>query len=183
MADGYPVVHTVSRSADHTFSKGSAEVIELVVGLGVNGDAHNGHTVQHRPHARKDPTRPNLRQVHLIHNELHDELQASGFDVLPGQMGENITTRGIDLMALPRGTRLRFGEQAEIEVTGLRNPCQQLNDFRPGLMNALVYRDDNGKLVRKAGIMSIVVAAGAVRPGDRITVSLPAEPHEALDRV
>lgn len=183
MAEDYPIVHTVSRSDEHRFSKLPVPSIRLAADLGVEGDAHNGRTVQHIPHARKDPTRPNLRQVHLIHNELHDELKATGFDVEPGQMGENITTRGIDLLTLPRGTRLRFGEQTEIEVTGLRNPCSQLDNFRPGLMSALVERDSTGKLVRKAGIMAIVVTPGEVRPGDRITVTLPAEPHEALDRV
>ena len=131
----------------------------------------------------RDPSQPNLRQVHLIHGELHDELRAQGFDVTPGVMGENVTTRGIELLALPTGSRPRLGEEAVVEVTGLRNPCVQLDHFRPGLMAAVLDRDDEGNLVRKAGVMAIVLAGGEVRPGDRIAVELPPPPHARLERV
>jgi len=177
------VVTAVSRSATHTLSKPNQGSIRLLAGLGIEGDAHQGETVKHRSRVAIDPTQPNLRQVHLIHAELHDELRAAGFTVSAGQMGENITTRGIDLLGLPTGTRLHVGDTAVIEVTGLRNPCAQLDRVQPGLMAAVLGRDEHGNLVRKAGIMSIVLADGAVRPGDPIRVELPPEPHRALDRV
>lgn len=150
---------------------------------GVEGDAHLGVTVKHRSRVAVDPSQPNLRQVHLIHAELHDELRAAGFEITAGQMGENITTRGIDLLGLPTGTRLVLGADAVVEVTGLRNPCAQLDQFRPGLLAAVLGRDENGNLVRKAGIMGVVLASGDVRPGDLIQVELPPEPHKALERV
>ena len=176
-------VEAVSRSATHSFSKPSEPSIELLEGLGVAGDAHLGVTVQHRSRVAADPTQPNLRQVHLIHGELHDELGAAGFRVRAGDMGENITTRGIDLLGLPRGTRLHIGEQAVVEVTGLRNPCGQLDQFQDGLLSAVLDRDAQGKLVRKAGIMGVVLAGGVVQPGDTIRAELPPPPHEALERV
>ncbi|MEP0981271.1 MOSC domain-containing protein [Leptolyngbya sp. FACHB-17] len=176
-------VVAVSRSATHNFSKQKQERIRLLGGLGVEGDAHLGETVKHRSHAAKNPTQPNLRQVHLIHAELHDELQAAGFSVSAGQMGENITTRGIDLLNLPAGTRLHLGNSAIVELTGLRNPCAQLDRFQPGLMSAVLDHDEQGKLIRKSGVMSIVVADGEVRPGDGIQVELPPAPHQPLDRV
>jgi MOSC domain-containing protein YiiM len=175
-----PVVVGVSRSASHGPPKERAESIRLVVGEGVDGDAHRGATIKHRSRVRRDATQPNLRQVHLIHAELHDELRAAGFDVSPGRMGENVTTRGVDLLALPAGTRLRLGDAAEVEVTGLRNPCVQLDGISPGLMAATLERDERGDLVRKAGIMSVVLAGGDVRPGDPIAVELPPGPHRAL---
>ncbi|HKD75773.1 MAG TPA: MOSC domain-containing protein, partial [Ktedonobacterales bacterium] len=138
-----------------------------------------GETVQHRSRVARDPSQPNLRQVHLIHAELHDELQTMGFTVSAGQMGENVTTRGIDLLALPTGTRLHLGEAAVIEVTGLRNPCVQLDHFQNGLMAAVLSRDENGALIRKAGVMAVVLTGGEVRSGDTITVELPPEPHKA----
>jgi MOSC domain-containing protein YiiM len=177
------VVTAVSLSATHTFSKEDQQTIWLLAGLGVEGDAHQGETVKHRSRVARDPTQPNLRQVHLIHAELHDELQTTGFDVSAGQMGENITTRGIDLLGLPTGTRLYIGETAVVEVTGLRNPCAQLDNFQSGLMNAVLDRDAEGNLVRKAGIMGIVLAGGEVRPGDSIRIELPPEPHQPLERV
>jgi MOSC domain-containing protein YiiM len=177
------VVTAVSRSATHSLSKPGQEAITLLAGLGVDGDAHAGETVKHRSRVRRDPTAPNLRQVHLIHAELHDELRAAGFEVEPGQMGENVTTRGIDLLALPTGTRLQLGEQAVVKLTGLRNPCVQLDALRLGLMQATLARDADGNLVRKAGVMSVVVESGPVRPGDRIEVELPHEPHSALEPV
>ena len=179
MADA-PSVAAVALSGTHSFTKPTVERIQLVEGLGVDGDAHLGKTVKHRSRVRRDPTQPNLRQVHLIHGELHDELRARGFAVRPGDMGENVTTRGLDLLALPAGTRLRLGTVATVEVTGLRNPCVQLDEFMPGLMAATLDRDAEGNLVRKAGVMAIVIAGGEVRPGDPIGVEFPLEPHRAL---
>jgi MOSC domain-containing protein YiiM len=177
------VVTAVSRSAEYTFSKPNQGGITLVAGLGVDGDVHQGVTVKHRSRVARDPSQPNLRQVHLIHEELHDELRAKGFIVSPGEIGENVTTRGIDLLALPTGTRLHLGADAVVEVTGLRNPCLQLDKFQRGLQKAVLDRDEEGRLVRKAGIMSIVLTGGEVRPGDTIRVELPAEPHTALEPV
>ena len=177
------VVTAVSRSATHTFSKRNRESIRLLAGLGVENDAHCGRTVKHRSRVAQDPKQPNLRQVHLIHAELHDELQTGGFFVTPGQMGENVTTRGVDLLGLPAGARLHLGDTAVVEVTGLRNPCAQLDGLQPGLMAAVLGRDAQGDLIRKTGVMGIVVAGGEVRPGDAIRVELPPEPHRALDRV
>lgn len=176
-------VLTVSSSPTHTFSKPNQGSIRLLTGLGVEGDAHLGKTIKHRSRVARDPSQPNLRQIHLIHAELHDELQAAGFAVSAGQMGENITTRGVDLLRLPTGTRLHLGNTAVVEVTGLRNPCAQLNTFHPGLMAAVLERDEHGALIRKAGIMAIVLAGGEVRPGDPITVELPPQPHRPLEPV
>jgi len=170
----------VSRSAGHHFSKTPSLGIRLLTGLGVAGDAHMGETVKHRSRVRKDPSLPNLRQVHLIHAELFDELRAKGFAVAPGELGENITTSGIDLLALPAGTRLHLGASAIVEITGLRNPCIQIDNFQKGLMAATLDKDANGNLVRKAGIMSIVISEGDVRPGDAIRVELPNKPHRPL---
>ena len=173
----------VSRSAAHTFSKAVCDSISLRAGLGVDGDAHLGVTVKHRSRVARDPSQPNLRQIHLIHAELHDELLARGFAVSAGALGENITTRGIDLLALPQGSRLRVGATAIVEVTGLRNPCVQLNRFQPGLMSAVLDRGPDGKLIRKAGIMGIVLADGVVRTEDRIGVDLPNRPFRPLEPV
>jgi MOSC domain-containing protein YiiM len=177
------VVTAVSRSPAHTMTKPNQASIRLLAGLGVEGDAHLGVTVKHRSRVARDPSQPNLRQVHLIHAELHDELRAAGFAVSPGQVGENVTTCGVDLLALPTGTRLHLGERAVVEVTGLRNPCVQLDGIQPGLMAATLGRDEHGNLVRKAGVMGIVVAGGEVRPGDAIGVELPPEPHRPLQPV
>ena len=177
------VVVAVARSDAHTMAKPLRDVVTLVAGLGVEGDAHAGETVKHRSRVRRDPTQPNLRQVHLIHAELHGELGAAGFDVAPGQMGENVTTRGVDLLSLPAGARLRLGAEAVVELTGLRNPCAQLDGIEPGLMRAALGRDPDGNLVRKAGVMSVVLESGEVRPGDRIEVELPPEPHRPLEAV
>ena len=175
-------VVAVHSSPSHTMSKPPCERITLLTGLGVEGDAHMGETVKHRSRVRRDPTQPNLRQVHLIHSELHDELRAAGFELAEGEMGENVTTRGIDLLALPAGTRLRLGAGAcaVIEITGLRNPCTQLDGLQPGLMSATLDHDEAGNLIRKAGIMGVVLEGGEVRPGDPIEAELPAEPHGAL---
>ena len=177
------LVTAVGRSAGHTFGKPTEDGIRLLAGLGVEGDAHMGRTVKHRSRVRQDPTRPNLRQVHLIHAELHDELRAAGFDVSAGQMGENVTTRGVDLLGLPTGSRLHLGEEASVEITGLRNPCRQLDDFRPGLMEAVLDRDERGNLVRKAGVMGVVISGGEVRPGDAVRVELPPGPPRPLEKV
>jgi MOSC domain-containing protein YiiM len=164
-------------------SKPATASIELLAGLGVAGDAHQGVTVKHRSRVRRDPSQPNLRQVHLIHAELHDELREAGFAVSAGVMGENVTTRGVDLLGLPTGTRLRLGADAVIEVTGLRNPCVQLDGLQPGLMKAVLDRDSEGNLIRKAGVMGIVIAGGEVHPGNPVRVVLPPEPHDELQPV
>lgn len=176
-------VAAVSRSATHTMSKGNQSAIQLREGLGVEDDAHEGITVKHRSRVAQDPSQPNLRQVHLIHAELHDELRGSGFDLAAGQMGENITTEGIDLLGLPTGARLRLGDEAVVEITGLRNPCAQLDGIQPGLMAAVLGRDAQGNLIRKAGIMAVVVTGGPVRPGDAVAIDLPPAPHRPLEPV
>ena len=176
-------VIAVSSRTGHHFSKTPNLSIRLLKGLGVAGDAHMGETVKHRSRVRKDPTQPNLRQVHLMHAELFDELRAKGFVVRSGELGENVTTSGIDLLALPAGTRLHLGASAVVELTGLRNPCVQIDNFQQGLMAATLDGDANGNLVRKAGVMSIVISEGDVRPGDAIRVEMPAEPHRPLQPV
>lgn len=173
----------VHRDAGHRFSKGAVDAIRLVPGHGVEGDAHFGVTVQHRSRVRRDPTQPNLRQVHLIQAELFDELAGRGFTVGPGDLGENVTTRGVDLLALPTGARLALGTGAVVELTGLRNPCVQIDRFADGLMAAVLDRDADGGLVRRAGVMAVVVTGGDVRPGDPVRVALPAGPHAPLQPV
>jgi MOSC domain-containing protein YiiM len=175
-----PAVVAVSRSSTHTFGKAVQPSIRLRIGLGVEGDAHMGVTVKHRSRVARGPTQPNLRQVHLIHAELFEELATRGFAVAPGQIGENVTTRGLPLLELPTGTRLKLGPQAEVELTGLRNPCVQLDRVQPGLMAAVLDRDQNGELVRKAGVMAVGTRSGQVRPGDHISVLVPPGPHERL---
>lgn len=174
------IVTAVSCSKTHTLSKPNQDRIQLVSGLGVEGDAHSGATVKHRSRVARDPSQPNLRQVHLIHAELHAELREAGFGVAAGQMGENITTRGVDLLGLPTGTKLHLGETAVVEVTGLRNPCAQLDTIQPGLMAATLDRDAEGQLIRKAGVMGVVLVDGEVRPDDPIRIELPPEPHRSL---
>jgi MOSC domain-containing protein YiiM len=161
---------SVSSDDEHRFSKPRREAITLVAGLGVDGDAHFGATVQHRSRVRRDPTQPNLRQVHLIHRELFEEVDA---EVTPGELGENVTTEGLDLLALPTGAVLRLGSDAVVQVTGLRNPCVQIDRFEPGLLKQLVGTDAEGRTVRKAGVMGVVLAGGVVRPGDDVVVELP----------
>ncbi len=174
------VVLGVSCDRAHKFSKPPRTSIRLIEGLGVAGDAHLGVTVQHLSRIRRDPTTPNLRQVHLIHAELHDELRAKGFTVGAGDMGENVTTRGIDLLALPLNARLHLGPAAIVEVKGLRNPCAQIDTFEKGMMHACLDKDADGNLVRKAGIMGVVIAGGEVKPGDAIRIELPDGPQERL---
>ena len=170
-------------SSDYTFSKASSDSIDVVAGMGVVGDVHFGATVRHRSRVAADPTQPNLRQVHLIPGELFSELAANGFDVKPGDLGENVTTEGVDLYALATGTLLRIGDGVLLCVTGLRNPCTQLDRLQPGLMQAVLGRAADGALVRKAGVMAIVIAGGQVRGGHAIVVTLPPQPHVRLERV
>ncbi len=176
-------VAALACAAEHCFSKRPADEITLLAGLGVEGDAHAGVTVQHRSHQARNPGAPNLRQVHLIAAEWLEELQGRGFALAPGVIGENVTTRGLDLPNLPRGTRLRLGAEAMVELTGLRNPCRQLDAFQSGLTSAMVARDGAGRLLLKAGVMGIVCAGGRVRQHDAITVELPPQPHVRLERV
>ncbi len=176
-------VVSVAASSRHTFSKRPQSAVTLLAGRGVAGDAHEGETVQHRSRVRRDPGQANLRQVHLVHAELHEELAEAGFVVRPGDIGENITTRGVDLLNLPRSTLLHLGDSAVVEVTGLRNPCRQLDRFQSGLTKATLARDDDGTLVRKAGIMAVVIRGGEVRRGDDLRVELPAPPHLPLGPV
>ena len=177
------IVTAVHKSNSHTFSKFSAEEITLRKGLGVDGDAHMGVTVKHRSRVKADPTQPNLRQIHLIHSELFAEVAEKGFRVNPGEMGENITTAGLDLLALPRNTVLKIGPTAAVQITGLRNPCKQIDNFQEGLLAAVLDKDEAGNLIRKAGIMGIVLESGPVNVGDEIAVELPPEPHHKLERV
>ncbi len=173
-------VIAVSISAEHTFSKPNQKSIILIEGLGVEGDAHAGKKVKHRYLAKLDPKRPNLRQVHLIHVELLDKLYEKGFSVAPGQLGENITTKGVDLLGLPTGAKLKIGKKAVVEITGLRNPCKQIDRFQKGLQRALLSKDEERNLVREAGVMGIVVVGGEIFPGDPIVVDLPPKPHQPL---
>jgi hypothetical protein len=175
-------VTAVARHLEHGFAKTVCDEIELVAGMGVRGDAHFGAAVKHRSRVAKDPSRPNLRQVHLIHDELHDDLRRRGFDVGPGDLGENVTTHGVDLLALPVGTILKIGE-AILALTGLRNPCRQLDHVQDGLMRALLDRSEDGALVRKGGVMAVVVASGVARAGDAIGVALPPPPFRPMDVV
>lgn len=177
-----PVVESVSSNPDHTFAKPVRTRIRLLAGLGVQGDTHLGKMVKHRSRVAVDPTRPNLRQVHLIHAELLEEVALAGFEVAPGQMGENITTRGLDLLGLSGGTVLGFGA-ARVEITGLRNPCAQIDGFSPGLLKQMVYRDDQGELVLRAGVMGVVLDGGIVEPGMMIEVREPEGAHLPLERV
>lgn len=174
---------SVCAARGHGFSKKPQMWLRLIAGMGVDGDAHAGTTVKHRSRVARDPSQPNLRQVHLIHAELLDELATKGFKIGPGDIGENVLTLGIDLLGLSTGTRLRLGADVLIEVTGLRNPCLQLDRFRSGLMAAVLDRAPDGQLIRKAGVMAIVLASGEIRPGDPITPEPPPGPHRPLQPV
>ena len=170
----------LASDGQHRFSKTPARKLTLFAGLGAEGDAHAGRTVQHLSRVKQNPNQPNLRQIHLMHAELFDELAEQGFAIAPGQMGENVTTRGIDLLGLSAGTRLRLGEEALIEITGLRNPCHQLNGLAPGLMAATLGRDADGELIRKAGVMAVVIVGGEIAVGDAITLESVPLIHETL---
>jgi MOSC domain-containing protein YiiM len=176
-------VVSVASALHHQFSKLPTNEIRIIEGLGVEGDAHSGVTVKHRSRVAIDPAQPNLRQLHLIHAELLDDLAVHGFSVRPGDLGENITTRGIDLLSLPRGTRLNIGDSVVLEVTGLRNPCVQIERFQPGLLAAVIERADDGAIIRKAGVMAIALRGGSARVNDRIEVLLPATLHRPLEPV
>ncbi len=177
-----PRVVAVCKSPGHTISKPRTDSVRLIEGLGIEGDAHAGTTVKHRYQAAREPDAPNLRQVHLIHAELFEELNARGFSIEAGQMGENLTTEGLDILSLPRGTRLKLGPDAVIELTGLRSPCSLLERIQKGLKEATLERSPTG-LVRKAGVMAIVLASGNVSAGDAIVITLPPQPHEPLKPV
>ena len=177
------VITAVSAKPEHGVRKRNQPSIRILAGLGVEGDAHCGSTVKHRSRVRQNPDQPNLRQVHLLQSELHDELGATGMSVGPGEMGENVTTRGIDLLALPTGAVLRLGASAKVEITGLRNPCSQLDEIHEGLMAATLGRDAQRQIVRKAGIMAVVLENGPVKAGDLIEVELPPDPNRPLLRV
>ena len=177
-----PRVVAVCKSPGHTISKPRTDSVRLIEGLGIEGDAHAGTTVKHRYQAAREPDAPNLRQVHLIHAELFEELNARGFSIEAGQMGENLTTEGLDILSLPRGTRLNLGPDAVIELTGLRSPCSLLERIQKGLKEATLERSPTG-LVRKAGVMAIVLASGNVSAGDAIVITLPPYPHEPLKPV
>ncbi|MEX2696195.1 MOSC domain-containing protein [Rhizobium mongolense] len=181
MADGEVIA--VAADDQHRFSKKQTTEIRVLTGLGVEGDAHLGLTVKHRSRVAVDPSQPNLRQVHLIHAELFDELREKGFTVGPADLGENVTTRGLDLLALPRGAVLKLGTDVELEVTGLRNPCSQIDKFQPGLLKAVLDKRANGKIILRAGIMTVVLKGGIVRTGEAITVVLPPPPFFPLERV
>jgi MOSC domain-containing protein YiiM len=176
-------VTAVSSNATYSFTKPNRESVTLVAGVGVEGDVHAGATVKHRFRMKRDPSQPNLRQVHLLHEELFEEVAEAGFAVAAGELGENVTTRGVDLLGLPVGTRLRLGGEAVVEVTGLRKPCAQIDTFRKGLMKQVVGREDDGRARFRAGIMGVVVSGGVVRPGDPIEVVLPEGPHRPLETV
>lgn len=176
-------VVAVHSSRTHDFSKQSRDEIVLVEGHGVSGDAHFGTTVRHRSRVAKNPAEPNLRQVHLLHAELLEDLRARGFEVAPGQLGENVTTRGVDLLGLSVGTRLLLGSEAVVEVTGLRNPCSQIDRFKRGLMAAVLDRAPDGSLIRKSGVMGVVIRGGVVRPNDRIALEHVPADHVALQPV
>jgi hypothetical protein len=166
-------VVAVSRDSDHRFSKPVVDEIVLIAGWGIEGDTHAGVTVQHRSRVARDPTQPNLRQVHLIHAELFDEVAAAGYQVAAGELGENVTTRGVDLLSLPTDTLLHLGDEAVVRVTGLRNPCQQINGFEPGLLREVLGRSEDGVVERKGGVMAVVIAGGTVRAGDDVRVEVP----------
>ena len=178
-----PSILALARSETYTFTKPRQSSLRLLEGLGVEGDVHSGKTVKHRSRMAADPTQPNLRQVHLIQSELFDEVRAKGFEVSPGEIGENVTTRGIDLLALPTGTILEIGQEARIEITDLRNPCVQIERFQKGLLGEVLERDDAGEMIRRAGVMAIVMGDGTINVGDPIEIVLPAEPHRPLEKV
>jgi len=175
-----PFVIAVSRSETHTFSKTNRSNIQLIEGFGVEGDAHAGKTVKHRYLAAKEPSRPNILQIHLIQAELFDKLEKKGFSVKPGELGENITTRKIDLLSLPTGTILTVGKEAKIKLTALRSPCKQIDDFQEGLVKEVLHKNKKGEIVMEIGVMGIVVASGEVLPGDTIQIDLPPEPFQKL---
>jgi len=173
----------LSKNPIHNVSKQNHNELILLEGLGVEGDVHMGKTAKHRSRVAKNPLQPNLRQIHLIESELYEELKLKGFDIQPGQMGENITTSDLDLLKLPENTILKIGAQAEVLITGLRNPCNQLNGIQDGLMQAVIEKDSSGNLIRKAGIMGIVTKGGKVTLNDNIEVKFPSKPFVRLEKI
>jgi MOSC domain-containing protein YiiM len=178
-----PSVTAVHRDGEHRFGKQPVPEIRLLAGLGVEGDAHAGALVQHRSRVARDPSQPNLRQVHLLHTELFDAVATHGHHVSPGDLGENVTTRGLDLLALPTGTLLHLGDEAVVRVEGLRNPCLQIERYDEGLLRHVAGRDADGAVVRRGGVMGTVLTGGVVRPGDPIVTVLPEQPHRPLEPV
>jgi MOSC domain-containing protein YiiM len=178
-----PYILALASDGAHRFSKQPVESLKLLAGLGVEGDAHAGVTVKHRSRVARDPSQPNLRQLHLLHAEIFEELAPHGFTLKPGDIGENVTTRGIDLLGLGTGTRLCLGREAIIEITGLRNPCAQLDHFQAGLMAAMLGRGAEGGLIRKSGVMAIVLQGGVLRVSDPIIAIAPEGPHRPLQPV
>jgi len=176
-------VVAVSKNAEHDFSKKNVESINLIENFGVEGDAHAGKHIKHIFLAKKDPTRKNIRQVHLIQLELLNRLNEKGFTVSSGDLGENITTQGVDLLGLPEGTRLHLGNEAIVELTALRNPCVQIENFQKGLLKEVVGKDDQGNIIRKLGVMGVVVKGGKVTTSDAIEVELPKLPHKELEYI
>lgn len=176
-------VIAVSKSKVHGFSKAVEESITLIEDYGVEGDAHAGKKIQHVFLAKEDPERKNIRQVHLIASELFSDLSDKGFSVSAGQLGENITTQGIDLLSLFTGTRLHIGNDAIVELTALRHPCIQIDEFQKGLLKRVVHKNSDGKIVRKVGVMGIVLAGGVVNPNDDIIIEMPSEPHQDLEYI
>jgi MOSC domain-containing protein YiiM len=174
------IIVALSRDGLHRFSKQSEAELTLIAGQGVQGDAHCGETVKHRSRVARDPAQPNLRQVHLIGVELLEEVTTKGMPVAPGDMGENVTLRGLDLLGLPRGAVLHLGAEARVQITGLRNPCAQIDAFRPGLLAEMLPRGKNGQVIRRAGVMAIVLTGGVVRVGEAVRVDLPPEPFLPL---
>ena len=182
MSEGEVVA--VSRALRHGFAKQPQPAIRLLAGEGVEGDAHRGTTVQHLYQVRRDPTQPNLCQVHLFAAEKLEELAAAGYVLGPGEMGENVLTRGVDLLRLPRHTRVRLGAQAVVEITGLRTPCSQIDGYRRGLQRLLWGpRDAKGRRERRAGVMAVVLTGGDVSPGDCLVLELPPKRHLPLKPV
>ena len=173
-------VVAVSKDEYHRFSKVPCTQITLIKGVGVRGDTHSGVTVQHLFAVEQDPRQPNLRQVHLLQQEFLDQARDQGYELTPGDLGENILTDDLDLVGLWQDTLLHIGSQAVVRVSGLRNPCAQIDSFRPGLLQVAVRRDLKGDVVRKAGIMGVVTTGGVVHPGDEIEVEWPAQPHRRL---
>jgi MOSC domain-containing protein YiiM len=164
-------VVAVASKEKHEFSKRTRHAITLVEDHGVEGDVHAGRVIQHRYLAKKMPVMPNNRQVHLIASELFTELGLSGFNVSPGELGENITTAGLDLTNLPLGTRLRLGSSAVVEITGLRTPCSLIDRFQKGLKRAMIMKHEQPRF--RCGVLGVAKATGKIAPGDPIIVELP----------
>jgi len=164
---------SVNSDDAYRFSKIARQSVRLVEGHGIEGDAHAGRFVKHRYQAKKEPLTPNRRQVHLIQSELFEEMRGFGFIIEPGDLGENVTTVGIDLLALPLGAQLHLGESAVVELTGLRMPCGLIDKFQTGLKRSMIVRTPRGVTFR-AGVLGIVTSSGDVRPGDLVRAELPA---------